>query len=484
MKIAVIGTGYVGLVAGACLAEHGNRVMCVDKDLRKLATLNAGEMPIFEPGLEELVRRNRAEDRLCFTPDLTGSVRAADIVFIAVGTPQGEDGSADLQHVLAVAREIGRSIDKYTVIVDKSTVPVGTAGTVRANIAAETTTAFSVVSNPEFMKQGAAVEDFMKPDRVVIGVAPGDEPAAAAMRELYAPFTRTGAPIIVMDTASAELCKYAANAILATRISFMNEIANACEQMGADVDHVRKAIGADRRIGASFLFPGIGYGGSCFPKDVQALLRSASDRGYDFRILRAVEEVNQHQKSRLVEKMLAYFDDLEGRTIALWGLAFKPRTDDMREAPAITIIRELLRRGAHVRAYDPEAGRTARQIFGDDVTICAKGYDALVDADALAVVTEWNEFREPDFKRMRALLKNPVIFDGRNIYSPDQMRALGFDYFSMGRSAGLEFTAQPAVASFAAEDAGGKATPAARPGNSFTKRTLGPRFPERSLPRG
>ena len=431
MKIAVVGTGYVGLVLGACLAENGNDVVCVDKDVAKIATLESGRMPIYEPGLEEMVRRNHAEERLVFTTDLAASVRASEIIFIAVGTPQGEDGSADLQHVLAVARDLGRAMDKYTVVVDKSTVPVGTAKKVHAAIAGETTQPFSVVSNPEFLKQGAAIEDFMKPDRVVIGC--DDERSAHVMRELYAPFTRTGAPIIMMDTASAELCKYAANSILAARISFMNEIANVCELVGANVDHVRKAIGSDRRIGSSFLFPGVGYGGSCFPKDVKALLKSSSDKGYDFKILRAVEAVNTLQKSRLVAKMKAHFGNLNGRSIAIWGLAFKPRTDDMREAPAITIIEELLSSGATVRAYDPEAGQAARAIFNGRITVCDKSYDTLNGADALAVITEWNEFREPDFKKMRQLLKAPVVFDGRNIYAPDQMQALGFTYFSIGR---------------------------------------------------
>ena len=431
MKIAVIGTGYVGLVAGACLAENGNDVICVDKDAAKVATLEAGRMPIYEPGLEEMVRRNTAERRLTFTTDLPTGVRASDIVFIAVGTPMGEDGSADLQHVLAVARDIGRSIQKYTVVVDKSTVPVGTARKVHATIAAETTVPFSVVSNPEFLKQGAAIDDFMKPDRVVIGS--DDERARQLMVDLYAPFTRTGAPVMTMDTASAELCKYAANAMLATKISFMNEVANVCERVGADVDAVRKAVGSDRRIGSAFLFPGVGYGGSCFPKDVKALVKSASDAGYAFEILNAVEAVNQRQKSRLLEKMQAHFGSLQGKTIAVWGLAFKPRTDDMREAPAITIINGLLAQGARVQAYDPEAMPIARQLFGDRITLCAHGYEALAGADALAVVTEWNEFREPDFARMKQLLAAPVVFDGRNIYTPEQMRSLGFTYCSIGR---------------------------------------------------
>jgi UDPglucose 6-dehydrogenase len=431
MKIAVVGTGYVGLVAGACLAENGNDVVCVDKDPAKIRLLQRGKIPIYEPGLEELVRRNTAEKRLTFTTGLPDAVRASEIVFIAVGTPQGEDGSADLQHVLGVAHEIGKAINKYTIVVDKSTVPVGTAKKVKAAIASETSVPFSVVSNPEFLKQGAAIEDFMKPDRVVIGCE--DEKSGEIMLELYSPFTRTGAPIMVMDCASAELTKYAANAMLATRISFMNEIANVCELVGANAESVRKAVGSDRRIGPSFLFPGIGYGGSCFPKDVKAMLKSAADEGYDFKILGAVESVNQRQKSRLVEKMQAHFGDMKGRTMALWGLAFKPRTDDMREAPAITIVEKLLSMGATVRAYDPEAVETARRVFADRITYCDHSYDALDGADALAVVTEWNEFREPDFAKMKQLLKSPVVFDGRNIYSPDMMRGLGFQYFSIGR---------------------------------------------------
>ncbi len=433
MKIAVVGTGYVGLVVGACLAENGNTVICIDKDESKIATLEAGQMPIYEPGLEEMVRRNHAEERLTFATDLPAAVGASEIIFVAVGTPQNEDGSADLQHVLGVARDVGRAMTRYTVVVDKSTVPVGTAKKVRETIARETKQSFSVVSNPEFLKQGAAIEDFMKPDRVVIGIEENDERAVAAMTELYGPFTRTGAPILVMSTASAELCKYAANSILATRISFMNEIANVCEAVGADVDHVRKAIGADRRIGTSFLFPGVGYGGSCFPKDVKAMMKSSADQGYDFKILKAVEDVNVAQKQRLVAKMEQYFTQLKGRTIALWGLAFKPRTDDMREAPAIAIIERLLSAGTTVRAYDPEAAATARRLFGGRIALCEKSYDALNGADALAIVTEWNEFREPDYAKMLTLMRTPVIFDGRNIYSPEHMRALGFTYFSIGR---------------------------------------------------
>ena len=431
MKIAIVGTGYVGLVAGACFAENGNDVICVDKDEAKIRLLRRGRMPIYEPGLEEMVGRNTSEKRLVFTTQLSKAVRQSAIVFIAVGTPQGEDGSADLQHVLGVARDVARAMNGYKIIVDKSTVPVGTAARVRDIIRRETTHPFSVVSNPEFLKQGAAIDDFLKPDRVVIGAE--DPRAADAMRELYAPFTRTGAPIMVMDCASAELSKYAANALLATRISFMNEVANVCEAFGADVDEVRKAIGSDRRIGTSFLFPGVGYGGSCFPKDVKAILKFAVDKGYEFEILKAVEAVNQRQKGRLVAKMQAHLGDLAGKTIALWGLAFKPRTDDMREAPAITIVDLLLRAGAKVQAYDPEATRVAKGIFGTKVQLAEKSYDALKGADALAVVTEWNEFREPDFARMRKLMRAPVVFDGRNIYSPEQMRAQGFTYVSIGR---------------------------------------------------
>ncbi len=431
MKIAVIGTGYVGLVAGACFAENGNDVICVDKDQAKLRVLRRGKIPIFEPGLEELVNRNRAVKRLSFTSQIGSAVRASSIIFVAVGTPQGEDGSADLQHVLGVAREIARAMNGYKVIVDKSTVPVGTAARVREVIRRETTHPFSVVSNPEFLKQGAAVDDFMKPDRVIIGAE--DPRAAQLMIDLYAPFTRTGAPVMVMDCASAELCKYAANALLATKISFMNEVARVCELYGANVDEVRRAIGSDRRIGPAFLFPGVGYGGSCFPKDVQAILRFSLDRDYRFEILDAVERVNRQQKTLLVEKMVRHFGTLAGRTIAVWGLAFKPRTDDMREAPAITIVETLLGQGATVRAYDPEAAKNAGRIFGNRVTVVKRSYDALIGAEALALVTEWNEFREPDFAKMRKLMRTPVVFDGRNIYNPEQMRADGFTYYSIGR---------------------------------------------------
>ena len=431
MKIAVVGTGYVGLVAGACFAENGNDVVCVDRDAAKIRTLQRGKIPIYEPGLEEMVRRNRAEKRLTFTTALPQGVRNSQIVFIAVGTPTGEDGSADLQHVLAVARDVAKAMNGYKVIVNKSTVPVGTAAKVRDIVRRETTHPFSVVSNPEFLKQGAAIDDFMKPDRVVIGAE--DPRAADLMRELYAPFTRTGAPIMMMDCPSAELSKYVANAMLATRISFMNEVANVCEVVDANVDQVRHAVASDRRIGSSFLFPGVGYGGSCFPKDVKAMLRFASDKDYEFQILRSVESVNERQKRRLLSKMETHFGNLKGRRIAVWGLAFKPKTDDMREAPAVPLINGLLAAGATVQAYDPEAMKVARGIFGSKITYADNSYAALTGADGLAIVTEWNEFREPDYGRMRKLMRTPVIFDGRNIYNPDTIRAQGFTYFSMGR---------------------------------------------------
>jgi UDPglucose 6-dehydrogenase len=431
MRIAVVGAGYVGLVAGACLAENGNQVVCVDRDAAKIRMLQRGRIPIYEPGLEELVRRNHSESRLSFATTLPKAVRHAQIVFIAVGTPQGEDGSADLQHVLEVAREIARAMNGYKVIVDKSTVPVGTSALVRDVVRRETTHPFSVVSNPEFLKEGAAIDDFMRPDRVVIGVE--DPRAAELMTELYRPFTRTGAPIMVMDCASAELSKYASNAMLATRISFMNEIANVCELLGADVDQVRRAVGSDKRIGTSFLFPGVGFGGSCFPKDVKAMVRFAADKNYEFRILTAAEAVNAAQKKRLLQKMEKHFGSLKGKRIAVWGLAFKPRTDDMREAPAIDLIDGLLAGGAKVQAFDPEAMQVARKTFGGRIAYADSGYDALAGVDALAIVTEWNEFREPDFVRMRKLMRAPVIFDGRNLYSPAQMKAQGFTYYSIGR---------------------------------------------------
>ncbi len=432
MRIAVVGTGYVGLVAGACFAETGNQVICVDKDKAKVRLLDRGGIPIFEPGLEEIVRRNRHEKRLTFTTSLPDAVKKSDVVFIAVGTPTGEDGSADLKYVLAAADEIAGALNGYKVIVDKSTVPAGTAELVRKTIARRAKHPFAVVSNPEFLKQGAAVDDFLKPDRVVIGT--DDARAAELMQELYRPFTRTGAPIMVMDTASAELCKYAANAMLATRISFMNEFAAVCEAFGGDIDKVRQAIASDKRIGAAFLFPGCGYGGSCFPKDVKAVIQFSAERKYKFRILNAVEQVNESQKRLLLNRVDKFLGkNLKGKTIAVWGLAFKPRTDDMREAPAVPIIKGLLERGAKVRAFDPEAHESAKAIFGRKITYARNAYDALKGAEALLVVTEWNEFREPDFKKIKKLLKRPLVIDGRNIYEPKQMREQGFTYSSIGR---------------------------------------------------
>ncbi len=431
MKITVVGTGYVGLVVGACLAETGNDVVCVDIDERKIRGLRRGRVPIYEPGLEELVRRNQDEKRLVFSTALARSARGAEVIFIAVGTPPDEDGSADMQYVLAAVRAVARAMTGYLVVAIKSTVPVGTADRVREEMGRETTHPFSVVSNPEFLKQGSAVDDFLKPDRVVVGA--DDQRSRELMRGLYAPFTRTGAPVVMMDCASAELSKYAANAMLATRVSFMNEIANVCERFGANVDDVRRVVASDRRIGPSFLFPGIGYGGSCFPKDVKALMRSAREAGYEFRILEAVEAVNHSQKRRLFEKMQEVLGSLDGKRIAIWGLSFKPRTDDMREAPAITMIEALEEAGAKVVAYDPQAQQAARTIFDKRIRFAAHSYDALKGADALGILTEWNEFREPDFRRMRALMRAPVIFDGRNLFDLAQMRALGFSYHSIGR---------------------------------------------------
>lgn len=432
MKIAVIGSGYVGLVAGTCFAETGNSVICVDKDVAKIDALKAGRIPIYEPGLEELVKRNVAEERLTFSTDLADSVKKSLVLFIAVGTPPGDDGSSDLSAVLAVAKAIGKSMDGFKVIVDKSTVPVGTARRVQAAIRAETSHPFDVVSNPEFLKEGAAIDDFMKPDRVVVGC---DDPRTAEiMKELYAPFVRTGKPILCMDVESAELTKYAANAMLATRISFMNEIATMCEKVGANVDQVRRGIGLDARIGPSFLFPGIGYGGSCFPKDVKAIVKTAESVGYDFKVLKAVEEVNESQKRWMLRKVEAHFGaDLKGRTFGLWGLSFKPQTDDMREAPSIVVVNGLLERGATVRVCDPVAMEEARKLhFGDRVTYCKKNYEAIDGADALLVLTEWNEFRHPDFDRIKSLLKKPVIFDGRNCYVSYDLPGKGFDYTCVG----------------------------------------------------
>ncbi len=435
MNIAVVGTGYVGLVAGACFAETGNEVICVDNNAKKVEALRAGDVPIFEPGLEDIVTSNTRAGRLSFTTSLKDAVQASDIVFIAVGTPQDEDGSADLTHVLAVAKGIGENMNGPKVVVDKSTVPVGTADLVRAEIEKVSRHPVEVVSNPEFLKEGAAIDDFMRPDRVVIGVA--SEHAAKVMRELYRPFVRTNNPILVMDIRSAEMTKYAANTMLALRVSFMNEIANLCEQAGADINKVRVGIGTDSRIGMSFIFPGIGYGGSCFPKDVQALIRTGKDHGVDLRIARAVEDVNKSQKMLIVRKIVEHYrsDDLKGKTFAMWGLAFKPKTDDVREAPALSICSELVRRGARVKAYDPEANGTFREKFGDhkQMEYVGTNYDALVGADALIVCTEWNAFRQPNFGRIKQELSAPVIFDGRNIYDIEDMRSYGFQYYSVGR---------------------------------------------------
>lgn len=433
MKVAVVGTGYVGLVVGACLAETGNDVMCADVDKGKVAALNKGKIPIYEPGLEPLVVSNQAEGRLSFTTDVGAAVEAAEVVFIAVGTPSDEDGSADLQHVLDVARTIGDHMNRPKVVITKSTVPVGTACKVREAIAERTSEKFHVCSNPEFLKEGAAVDDFMKPDRVVVGV--DSDEAAEVVGQLYAPFVRTGNPIMFMDIPSAELTKYAANAMLATRISFMNQIAELCDKVGADVTRVRKGIGSDARIGSAFLFPGPGYGGSCFPKDVKALIRTGDDNGVGLDILKAVEDVNARQKQRLPAMLTqALGGELQGSTIAVWGLAFKARTDDMRESPSIELIEAVLAAGGRVRAHDPEANRTAQAEFGKRIEYVDRMYDALEGADALVIVTEWLEFRNPDFDRMKDLLRQPVIVDGRNLYDPKKMKQLGFTYVSLGRN--------------------------------------------------
>ncbi|HEX9657927.1 MAG TPA: UDP-glucose/GDP-mannose dehydrogenase family protein [Bacteroidota bacterium] len=431
MKLSVVGTGYVGLVVGTCFAESGNDVICVDIDENKLKVLAKGESPIYEPGLSDLLRKNLAEQRLSFTSDLKKAVETAEIIFLALPTPQSEDGSADLQHVLAVSEKIGKFLNGYKVIVNKSTVPVGTSDSVREIVSKNTSKEFDVVSNPEFLKEGAAVNDFMKPDRIVIGSR--SPKAIAIMQDLYAPFVRTGNPLIVMDERSSELTKYASNSFLATKVSFMNEVANLCEKVGADIDLIRKGMGTDPRIGSQFLFSGIGYGGSCFPKDVNALLHTAKTSGYDFRILDAVETVNKDQKKVIVRKIQAHFKKLQGLTIALWGLAFKPNTDDIREAPALAIIEMLLKEGVTLRVHDPEALDEVKKLVGDKIQYFENNYDALKGADAMAVVTEWNEFRRPDFSRMKSLLKSPVIFDGRNIYNPGKLREMGFTYYGIGR---------------------------------------------------
>jgi UDPglucose 6-dehydrogenase len=423
------------LVAGTCFADSGNDVVCVDIDRAKIEKLERGELPIYEPGLDELVKRNVREGRLTFSTDLPSSVGKSEVVFIAVGTPEGETGEADLKYVLAAARQVGESLTRYTVIVDKSTVPVGTAEKVRLEVQKGAKHEFDVVSNPEFLKEGAAIDDFLKPDRVVIGA--DSERARKVMGELYAPFVRTENPIIFMDTQSAELTKYAANAMLAVRISFMNDIAALCDRVGSDVDLVRKGMGSDKRIGYPFLFPGVGYGGSCFPKDVKALITTARENGIEFDLLRAVERTNERQKRLLVQKAVKHFGpDLSGKTFAVWGLAFKPRTDDMREAPSIEVIEGLIGKGARVQAHDPVATHTARRVFGERIKYAETPYAALEGADALFVVTEWNEFRHPDYERVKHLLRQPVIFDGRNIYDPVAMREKGFTYYGIGRRQG------------------------------------------------
>lgn len=432
MKITVIGTGYVGLVAGACLADMGNNVICVDNNEDKLKKLENGIIPIYEPGLEELVKSNVAENRLNFTSNIDMAVKKSEVCFIAVGTPQDEDGSADLHYVLGVAEEIAKAMNGYKVIVDKSTVPVGTAKQVTELIKQYTKYDFDVVSNPEFLKQGNAVDDFLSPDRVVIGS--NSEKATAIMQEIYAPFFRTGNRVIVMDVESAEMTKYASNSFLATKISFMNEIAQLCEKVGANAEMVRVGMSTDSRIGNKFLFPGLGYGGSCFPKDVKALIKTGADNGIDMNIIKSADETNKQQRQLFINKIIAKFgEDLTGRTFAVWGLAFKPKTDDMREAPAITIINDLLNRGAKVQAYDPKAMNSAKYHFQERITYAKSSYEALNNADALLLLTEWNEFRRPDMDRIKELLKEPVIFDGRNQYNMERTVQRGFEYVCVGK---------------------------------------------------
>jgi UDPglucose 6-dehydrogenase len=432
MKIAVVGTGYVGLVTGTCFAETGNKVTCVDIDIKKVTKLSNGEITIYEPGLEKIFLRNTKEGRLKFTTNLEEGIKDAEIVFLALPTPPGADGSADLKYILGVANDLGKILTHYMVIVDKSTVPVGTAAKVHAAVAANYKGEFDVVSNPEFLREGVAVDDFMKPDRVVIGTV--SERARKVMGELYAPFVRQGNPVIFMDEKSAELTKYAANSFLATKISFMNEVAQLCEKVGADVDMVRRGIGSDDRIGRRFLFPGIGYGGSCFPKDVQALIMSSEEVGYNFQILKAVEDVNELQKLHLIPKINKYFkNDLKGKHFALWGLAFKPNTDDIREAPALYIIDALIKAGATVTAYDPEAIPNVQGVLGHKVNYAADQYSTLAGADALIIATEWSEFRTPDFEIIESKLKNKVIFDGRNLFDVNHIREMGYHYESVGR---------------------------------------------------
>ena len=436
MKIAIVGSGYVGLVTGACFSEVGIDVVCVDVDEKKISNLKKGIIPIYEPGLEDMIKRNMSKNRLSFSISLADVINDADAVFISVGTPPDEDGSADLKHVLAVARECGKHMDDYKLIVTKSTVPVGTSEKVRNAVQDEldkrmVDIPFDVASNPEFLKEGAAIDDFLKPDRIVVGTE--SERAEKILNTLYKPFTLNGHPIIFMDIVSAEMTKYAANSMLATKISFINDIANLCEIVGADINNVRRGIGSDSRIGKKFIYPGIGYGGSCFPKDVQALIRTASENEYELQVLKAVESVNKSQKLVLFNKINTFFKgELEGKTIAIWGLSFKPRTDDMREAPSLEIIKELLDAGASVKAYDPVAINEAKHHFGDTIEYCEDQYEALIDADCLAVLTEWSEFRLPNFKVVKRLLNRPVVFDGRNIYDKDEMHFMGFEYACIG----------------------------------------------------
>ena len=433
MKICVIGTGYVGLVAGTCLAEMGNDVICVDTNTEKLAQLENGIVPIYEPGLEELIKVNVSEKRLSFTNDIKSAVEKSIVCFVAVGTPQGEDGSADLQYVYQVAESIGKSINGYKVIVDKSTVPVGTAQKVTEIIKSYTKEEFDVVSNPEFLKQGAAVDDFLKPDRVIIGS--DSQRATDIMQELYAPFLRTGNPVIIMDVKSAEMTKYAANSFLAVKISYANEIANICEKVGADAEMVRIGMCTDKRIGRHFLFPGLGYGGSCFPKDVKALIKTANDNDCDYSLLKCADDINKKQRQIFISKIINRFgESLSEKTFGIWGLAFKPQTNDMREAPSVTIINALLEKGAKIKAYDPKAEETAKEIFKDKIQYTKNAYDALENADCMLLLTEWNEFRRPDFEKIRTLLKQPVIFDGRNQYEFEKMHQKGFEYFCIGRN--------------------------------------------------
>lgn len=434
MNIAVIGTGYVGLVTGTCFAETGNKVVCIDIDKEKVEKLKRSEITIYEPGLEILFERNIRQERLSFTTNLEEGIAGAKIIFLALPTPPGEDGSADLKYILGVAESLGSLLKGYTVIVDKSTVPVGTAEKVRQKILANAKVDFDIVSNPEFLREGVAVDDFMKPERVVIGTS--SDRAKKIMETLYAPFVRQGNPLVFMDERSAELTKYAANSFLATKITFMNEIANLCELLGADVDSVRKGIGTDSRIGKRFLFPGIGYGGSCFPKDVQALAKSSIDANYDFKILEAVMQVNSSQKTKLISRMKEHFNNnLKGKTIAVWGLSFKPHTDDIREAPALENITELLKAGVTIKAHDPESMNNVKKIFGAKISYFESPYEAADGADAIFIATEWPEFRTPDFEKLSSLLKNKVIFDGRNLYDLIQMKELGYTYFSIGRQA-------------------------------------------------